>query len=226
MKEILIAKLDSWTAETVSSRYNISNPLNGYLWETTPDGIFLYRNDNISAVHLFTNDGKVHKVSNRFTTIDFECHQKLYALSQNTNDFRLEIPISAENFTHNYILYSYTVVERPNKEHGDKIFAKMFDNSLTTADLLTFVDDVTVLLGHLKSLDCPLPNAGLDITLQCKDTVGSFWSDFKIWDSSYQFFVNKTIELFKANVGLMHKQVDTLDVTTIIQTAETKWKAI
>jgi len=226
MKDLLLNKLDSWTIEEVTNRHKIDNPLTHYLWDSTPEGSFLYRNDGINAVHFFTKDGQVHKITDRFTESDFDNLQRLYQLSQTSSNFRMDVPVSNELFVHNGRAYSYTVVERPNKEHGDRIFNKIFNQTLTSADLLQYVDDVEILLTHLKSLNCLLPDVGLDMVLQAKDSVGHYWTDFKIWDRPYTDFVNKTIDLFKASVATIGAQVGTIDQATIIQTAETKWKAI
>ena len=138
----------------------------------------------------------------------------------------MDVPISCEFIMHNDKEFMYSIVERPNKEHGDRIFDKIFNKTLTGADLMQYIDDVEILLTHLKSLNCLLPDVGLDIILQSKDSVGHYWADFKIWDRSYEDFVNKTIDLFKASVANISAHVGTIDTATIIQTAETKWKAI
>lgn len=226
MKDLLLNKLDSWTIEEVTNRYKIDNPLTHYLWESNADGSFLYRNNGIDAIHFFTKDGRVHKITDRFTKSDFENHQRLYQLSQNSKNFRMDVPISCEFIMHNDKEFMYSIVERPNKEHGDRIFDKIFNKTLTGADLMQYIDDVEILLTHLKSLNCLLPDVGLDIILQSKDSVGHYWADFKIWDRSYEDFVNKTIDLFKASVANISAHVGTIDTATIIQTAETKWKAI
>lgn len=232
MKNILINKLKEWSFNEVQNRHNINDPIANYIWDTTTCGVFLYRRPGpgfdrgITGAHFFSNDGTIYKITNRFTNIDFECHSRLFELSQQTNKIRIDIPISHDYFEFESIPMYYSVVQRPNKEYGDRVFANLLDGSITNDDLHKHIESVATVLSHLKSLNCPMPNIGLDIIMRMTDSVGEFWTDFKIWDTEYNKFVDKTFTVFSRNITSIHQNSNKFDLEEVLTKAESIWKTI
>lgn len=219
----LLDKFRDWTPEKSQKFHNASDLATNHMWETTSNGIFLYRE---RGVHFFTSDGIIHKINDRFTKLDFDCHCTLYKISKEHNQFRVDIPLYSEYITDNGKELHYCIVQRPNKQYGTPMLSSMFTGSLTGDDILAHINDTRIILASVKSMNTLAPNIGFDLNMRLKDDIGYFWSDFKIWDMPYNECVDKTLFYFSKNINFFSIIFNKPEFKNFIRIAEEQWKTI
>lgn len=225
MLDDLILKLSSWNKHDSDSFHNNStrDDVEGrYLWENTDSGVFLWRDVN---AFFFRNDGKVYKLSKWWDDNAWIAHNRLYEQCYNT-DCRIEIPLYNKKVDIDGVSGMYYELQRPGNELGTDIAHHTLNNKIDTNYMLQLIDDTAILLNNLKVInlkyDCKLPDRPPKRLL---DTTDYFWSDFKMWDKSFDEYVNESIIRLNKSISNLENNFSINFDRKIIETAiNNQWK--
>lgn len=195
-----------------------------YKWLKAPDGIFIWR--DIKAF-FFKDDGTVYKLALHENADDWCFHTHLYNQVKNDPRCMIERPIYTRTLTMNSLLYSYSIVTRPNNELGSDIFQCWINNKLTTAYMLKMVSDTTVLLDHCKSMMTYYTGQFPSFAPKYGTNSQSvFWFDFKYCTQDLDSFIKIQLRALYINLGqikYMFANTD-IDIYEIIGKAKEEWK--
>lgn len=224
IKETLLNLIDDNSPETVNMFSNYPVTVSGarYIWKTIPEGVLLYSTNE--KVLFFSTDGCVHKITTSFTDRDWKNHNELYKLADSR--IRMDTPVFQEYLGHKNKHYSYSIIQRPNKQHGKTFWHYLVEGTVDRDFILRYIDDTTTLLSVLKTMDCLIPVVGFSPDKQMKDDLGFFWGDFKVWDRSFDYCIEKTLTVFSEYLYILDIFKNSKEFFDLRKLAEEKWKTI
>ena len=224
MKNELIEIYNNWSVEKADAFYNftVDRKPDGYIWETTDTGVFLVREH---GAHFFSNDGMVYKLHKWYSEIDSERHIELLSRCQK-NNIRIDIPISHEFVEVNGDKLHYSILQRPNKEHGKSFFHYLMMKQIDKDYMLRYIDLTCNLMAVMKSMDCLLPDVSLPPMHLAYDSKGPYWCDFKVWVKPYDEFVLKNIENYTVYATFLEEYQNVPGLIDTIKIAEVLWKQV
>lgn len=224
MKQQLINLYNNWSVEAADKFYNHTpdRKADGYIWEVTPNGIFLVREH---GSHFISNDGFIYKLHNWFMDNDIERHTELLARCTE-NNIRIDIPVYHEFIELNGKRLQYSIVQRPNKEHGKSFYHYMMTNGINRDYFLEYIKLTADMMKVMKSMSCLLPDVSLPPNHLIHDSKGPFWCDFKVWSTPYEKFVLKNVENYTEAVTILENYLHISGLIDTIHIAEDTWTQI
>ena len=232
IEKLLINKLKKWTLEDTDAFHNHVNRHHQegmYMWDRTCDGVFIWR--DIGA-HFISNTGEVSKITKWFSKNDWFLHQELYRLSQETREFRIEIPLEARMISINGQDLYFSKVQRPNYELGEDFQLDLFRGIVTKDYFIEFIDTSVYPIKNLKQLDkmykMGVPAVRFPVSRRVRDSKGYFWADLKQWTIPFEIFIESQFNDLNFVLGILEKNFmfKKTDSDIIREYANIVWRSI
>jgi len=232
MLDILKEKILSWSIEHANVFHNnvVRDSREGkYMWEHTPDGIFLKRN---GSSHFIGFNGVIYKLTDQFENHDFIMHQRLVDACSKVN-VRIDIPLeykfiefgSHKNITQSKLLY--TVVKRPNNELGQDYLTDILEGKVDTDYILDYIEQTNQIISVVKSLlqysKGLAPCCRFTVFHRNHDSLGYFWYDIKKWLMPYNEFLDMHFDDLRIILGYLKLHNIIVDEDKIKQLVDRTW---
>lgn len=215
------------------------------------DNGYFYLSDNL-FVYCNLRNGLIVRIKKDWSEKDWTCYSELYQISQQTGEFRIDIPLYREVINVDGSDWEYAELRSPNSEYGKNSDDDVFQwpeltNGLQQNNNITeefkdqvaqyhrdFADQAAIVLKYAIDVS-DKHNAGLPgnlcrPTTRYQDNLGYFWSDFDQdnWDqdksSSLKYFLN----MFAGTLGFAKTcgVIDDSRIHSTIEYARKKWTMI
>ena len=193
-----------------------------YIWDINDDHVVLYR---YAGVHMLFNDGRIYKLAGTFLPDDWDMHRRLY--DEASDDCRIEIPIQYKIIDGLH----FTEVHRPNNEFGRDFHIDLFEGLVNDDYVYRFIDEATTLISKMKVISqrysVGLPVVGISPSKRMTDSLGTFWMDFKLWNTGPDKYIS--ISLTNLSIFMLyieHNMNIRFDKEILIKYAEESWLTI
>ena len=224
MLEDLKYKAETWTPELADAFHNnvprVHPRKGGYMWPVTDTGFYHWGPD---AVDFYRHDGTIFSVQEVWYKTDWECHQQLWAWSQEHKDFRISEPKHFKPVEINGKQWTYTVIQYPGKDLGQPNFH--FEYGDPYEETKGYIDDITVLLKYFHQLNDHGYRYPSKVKLgnRILDRQGYFWKDIRYWGNTWENFYNKHVgEVQKIIHRFEHNQIG--QAQDLVEYARESWK--
>jgi hypothetical protein len=215
------------------------------------DNGYFYLSDELIA-YCDLRNGYICRMRKKWRAEDWECYNELYQASENTKEFRIDIPRCRAIITVGEDDWEYAELQSPNNDYGlnfnDDVFEwpELTNGVEPNKDITSsyqdqiadyhkeFVDHAYVILKHAdqiaKKYGVGLPkNLGRPST-RFRDDIGYFWSDFDQdeWEVEKEKAIIHYLGIFERTL-IFAKLCGVLDdtrVDDVLQYAREKWITI
>ncbi len=222
-------------------KFGIERDNNGYFYLS--DDLFAYCN---------LRNGLIIRIRKNWSETDWQCYTKLYQLSQQTGEFRIDIPLYREIVNVGGSNWEYAELQSPNGNYGKNADDDVFEwpeltNGLEPNSNITeeykdqvfqyhkeFVDHAAIILKYASQVANEY-NTGLPTNLckpstRYKDQNGYFWSDFDQdqWTSEKDIVLEYFLNIFEGTLyfakvcGVLNED----HVSSTLEYARQKWTTI
>jgi hypothetical protein len=218
--------------------------------ERDNDGYFYLSNELLAYCNL--RNGYICRMRKRWRTEDWECYNDLYRASENTKEFRIDIPLCRSIIAIDGDDWEYAELQSPGSDYGlnfnDDVFKwpELTDGMEPNKEITSsyqdqvadyykeFVDGAYIIIKHAdqiaKKYGVGLPkNLGRPST-RFKDSNGYFWSDFDQdeWEIEKEAAIVYHLTIFGGTLNFAKRcgVLDNIRVDEILQYAREKWTTI
>jgi hypothetical protein len=230
MIEQLLEKIKSWSQETADRFHNFTDrdAIEGrYVWESTNNGFFLYRD---IGSYYFSNDGKVYLLTKWSNENDWIMHTNFYKLIKDTS-CRIDIPVTHQIVKVDTDIFYYKEFVRPNYQYGRDYHIDIFNGIVDQKYFEKFIEDAYEIIYYLNQANIKqsimLPEVGISVFKRMYDNIGHFWIDFKRWKLTPEEFIRVSINNLNTTIFyLEYNNLGTFERQKIIKMAEKKWISV